>query len=80
MQQGVSAKGILGKKRGRKECFLREGTAHGFRALHIYNIPADFELRLTNLKTKFDEIVNNQKEPPGETGGFLCEHSPIFLA
>jgi len=34
-------------------------AAHGFRNLSVYTIVLAFERPVTQMKTKFDEIVNN---------------------
>ena len=56
---GVPAKGF-GKKRGRKEDLRsRKEAAHGFRNLSAIKIPGEFEQQIAELKTEFNENVNN---------------------
>ena len=56
------AKGFR-KKRGRKEDLRsRKEAAHGFRNLSVIKILWGFEHQITELKTKFDNFMNNIKE------------------
>ena len=56
---GVSCKRNR-KKRGRKEDLrIGKGAAHGFRNLSAIKIPGEFEQQIAELKTEFNENVNN---------------------
>ena len=60
----ADAAGVSGKrnrmKRGRKEDLrIRKGAAHGFRNLSAIKIPGEFEQQIAELKTEFNENVNN---------------------
>ena len=52
----------LERKRGRKEFYGGKGAAHGFRNLSIIKITRDFEQPMSQMKTKFDQIMNKGSE------------------
>lgn len=43
---------------------MRKGAAHGFRNLSVIKIPEGFEQQIAELKTKFNENVNNWSYSP----------------
>ena len=49
----------LERREVEKRIYVGKGAAHGFRNLSAIKIPGEFEQQIAELKTEFNENVNN---------------------
>ena len=62
---GVVPRMGLERREVEKRIYGGKAAAHGFRNLSVIKIPPGFERLITELKTKFDKIVNKDTVPKG---------------